>query len=286
MIQPRDFISELKSFASHGANALDKIDSIGKFLTFFTKKVADPFLGSLGTQMYPDFDTKDFDLNKKPPTTTIKITSVDGVVSTLQHWAPAGGITSRTPRLLFVPGASVDHQIFALPTININAVEFFQAAGFEIYCVTHRVGKSPNAVRGYTTYDARLDIQAAFKEIHVRQKSEAPIYVIAHCAGSVALSSGLLDGSIPAKWIGGLTASQVFFNPIFGLFNKIKASLPIPMTKIYQLLAGQWFSCLSTDHDTLVQRLLNQITRLYPVGSPREICNSVVCHRSELVFGR
>ena len=285
-IQPRDFISELKSFESEGPNTVSRLQSAVKFFSFFTKQVASPFLGSLGTQVYPDISMNDFDLNKERPTTTIKIKASDGVVSTLQHWLPARTNSTAAPKVLFIPGASVDHQIFALPTIETNAVEFFQRAGFEIFCVTHRVGKTPVAQRGYTTYDARLDIEAAFREIHVRQGSEAPIYVIAHCAGSVALSSGLLDGTIPSKWLKGLTASQVFFNPIFGLINKIKASLPIPMTKIYSILAGEWYSTVSTENDALVQRLINQVVRLYPVGSKKEVCNSVVCHRSELVFGR
>jgi hypothetical protein len=31
---------------------------------------------------------------------------------------------------------------------------------------------------------------------------------------------------------------------------------------------------------------MNQVLRFYPVGSRKELCNSVVCHRSELAFGR
>lgn len=286
-IQPEDFLSELMTFESQGADTFAKLSSAGKFFSFFTEKVLEPFKGSvIGEQLYPDLSTQDFDLSKKAPDTTIKIKATDDIVSTLQHWLPTHQTSTAAPKLLFIPGASVDHQIFALPTIKKNAVEFFQEAGYEVFCVTHRVGKTPNAQRGFTTYDARLDIQAAFREIHVRQGSEAPIYVIAHCAGSAALSSGLLDGTIPSKWLSGLTASQVFFNPIFGVVNKIKASMPIPMTTLYKLVAGQWFSCISTENDTLVQQLLNQVTRLYPVESTKEICNSVVCHRSELVFGR
>lgn len=284
-IEPQDFAAELSTFTPHGSNLISKAFSTGKFLTFFTKQVLANFLGPLGLMQFPTTTFQGYEVNKKPPIETRKITSVDNVVSTLQRWAPA--TTSSTSRkVLFIPGASVDHQIFALPTIDTNAVEFFQAAGYEVFCLTHRTGKTPNAQRGYTTFDARLDIQAAFEEIHRIQGSEKPIYTIAHCAGSVALSAGLLDGTVKSKWISGLTASQVFFNPMFGTVNKIKASLPIPLTSIYRLLAGNWFSCISTEHDSLIQRLLNQVVRLYPVGSPREICNSVVCHRSELVFGR
>ncbi|KIW32573.1 uncharacterized protein PV07_04103 [Cladophialophora immunda] len=284
-IEPQDFISELSTFTPHGPTMLSKAFSTGKFLTFFTKQVLANFLGPLGIMQFPTTTYRGYEVNKKPPIETRKITSVDRVVSTLQRWAPKDP-SSGDRKVLFIPGASVDHQIFALPTIDVNAVEYFQAAGYEVFCVTHRTGKTPNAQRGFTTYDARLDIQAAFEEIHRIQGSKDPIYTVAHCAGSVALSAGLLDGTIKASWIRGLTASQVFFNPIFGTVNKLKASMPISLTRVYKLLAGSWFSCISTEHDSLIQRLLNQVVRLYPVGSPRELCNSVVCHRSELVFGR
>lgn len=284
-IEPQDFAAELSTFTPHGSSTLSKVFSTGKFLTFFTKQVLANFLGPLGFLQYPTTTYQGYEVNKQPPIETRKVTAVDKIVSTLQRWAPKTPSTSGR-RLLFIPGASVDHQIFALPTIDTNAVEYFQAAGYEVYCVTHRIGKTPNAQRGFTTYDARLDIQAAFQEIHRIQGSDKPIYVIAHCAGSVALSAGLLDGTIQSRWISGMTASQVFFSPIFGTVNRVKATLPIPATKIYRLLAGIWLSCISTEHDSLVQRALNQIARFYPVGSPSELCNSVVCHRSELAFGR
>ncbi|KAK5676539.1 hypothetical protein LTS10_010840 [Elasticomyces elasticus] len=286
-IQPPDFVSELKTFSPVGSNLLSRISSTSKFLTFFTKQIASKFFGSLGQEQWPTASTKGYKTSQQLPSNPIKITSSDGLVSTLQHWLPSSGAPPRVNlKVLFIPGAAVDHQIFALPTIDVNAVEYFQTRGFEVFCITLRVGKTPNAMREYTTFDARLDIRNAFEEIHKLQGSPAPIYVVAHCAGSVALSAGLLDGTIPAQWIQGLTASQVFFNPLFGAVNKLKACSPISMAWIYGTIVGQWFSCISTKHDTLVQRLLNQAAKLYPVGSAKEICNSVVCHWSELVFGR
>ena len=284
-IEPRDFVSELATFTPSGASRWSRLGSTGKFLTYFTEQVLSKFVGSLGLNQYPSTTYEGYETNKEPPYETIKVKSGDDVTSTLQHWLPKNASVN-SGRILLIPGASVDHQIFALPTIDTNAVEFFQNKGFEVFCITHRVGKTPNAQRGYNTFDARLDIKAAFEEIHRIQGSEEPIYVISHCAGSVAFSSGLLDGTIQGSWVKGITASQVFFNPIFGLVNKIKASLPFSMTSIYRLIAGSWFSCVSTEHDTLVQRLLNQAVKLYPVGTTQELCNSVVCHRSELVFGR
>jgi predicted alpha/beta hydrolase len=108
---------------------------------------------------------------------------------------------------LFVPGASVDEQIFALPTIETNAIEFFLGKGYRLYVITHRVGKSEAAKKGYTIYDARLDIKAAMEYVR-NQASQEKMYCIVHCAGSVAFSMGLLDGTIPASWVKGMTASQ------------------------------------------------------------------------------
>jgi hypothetical protein len=97
---------------------------------------------------------------------------------------------------------------------------------------------------------------------------------------------GLLDGTIPASWLLGITASNVFLHPEFARVNSIKARLPLPLTRVYRVLAGNWFDCVSKRHDKLVQRVLNQLLRFYPTGSASELCTSVVCHRSELAFGR
>lgn len=286
-IQPRDFVSELRTFTPSGTSWLARFFSTSKFFSFFTKQLASKFFGPLGSEQWPRTTFRGYETNKKPPAHTWKIKSVDGVLSIIHQWLPATqDLEHPAPTILFIPGASVDHQIFAPPTIRTNAVEYFQKQGFEIFCTTHRVGKTPNAMRDFTTFDASLDIQAAFQKIHELHGSQAPIYVIAHCAGSVALSAGFLDGVVPSRWLTGLTASQVFFNPIFGTVNKVKASLPLPLKRIYRALAGEWFSCVSSEHGSTAQRLLNQVVKLYPVGSMQELCTSVVRHRSELVFGR
>jgi hypothetical protein len=52
------------------------------------------------------------------------------------------------------------------------------------------------------------------------------------------------------------------------------------------MLAGSWFSCNSSPTAPWIQCLLDQILRFYPVASRSEICNSVVCHRLDVPFGR
>jgi hypothetical protein len=104
--------------------------------------------------------------------------------------------------------------------------------------------------------------------------------------GSVAFSAGLLDGTIPADWIQGITCSQVFMNPVWGTLNMAKVLAgPVPLDTLYRRLAGTWFSCSTSPDDTLVQKGINQLLRFYPQAR-REICNNASCHRTTFVFGR
>jgi len=136
----------------------------------------------------------------------------------------------------------------------------------------------------WTTFDARLDICAALRYIR-SVKGNKKIYTIAHCMGSVAFACGLLDGTIPADWILGITCSQVFMNPIWGTVNMLKVLSPVPLEWVYKYFMGNWFSCTSSPDDSLVQRTINQLLRFYPVA-PAELCNNVTCHRGSLIFGR
>ena len=287
LINPAAFGSELATFNSLGSSLFAKARSSAQFLTYFAKQVAGVFLSPFNALQYPKVTTNGY-FNKRPPTATYKLTASDGVPCLMHMWTPTKVSTSPPVQILFIPGAAVDHQIFALPTIKTNAIEYFTSAGYQAFCITHRVGKTMVAQKNYTTFDARLDIQAALIYIRSLQtsSSQTKIYVIAHCAGSIALSMALLDGTVPASWISGITASNVFMNPIFGNVNRVKATLPLPLTTAYRLLVGNWFSTASSHEDTYVQQMLNQVLRFYPTGATSEICNSVVCHRCELVFGR
>jgi len=290
-IQPTDFASEIVTLEPTGTSLYAKAKSTASFLTFFIKQSANIFFAPFSYLSYPTPTFNDYS-NVTTINRTYTLIASDGVHSTMQIWDPIGkGPNDAAPTILFVPGAAVDHQIFALPTIEKNAIDYFREAGYRCFCVTHRVGKTMVAYKGYTTFDARLDILAALTQVRKLQETQtktAPekVYTIAHCAGSVALSIGLLDGTIPAEWIKGITASNVFMTPMFAKVNMIKASQPVPMNGIYSAVVGSWFSCASSKQDGVVQQAINQVLRLYPVGERKEICNSVVCHRSSLVFGR
>ena len=193
-------------------------------------------------------------------------------------WTPTG-VDLHMP-ILLVPGASTDYQIYALPTIAQNFVDYLLQRGYTVFCVNHRVGNTPEAKIGWTTYDARHDIAAATEYI-LKRTGASKIYSVVHCAGAQAMAAGLLDGTI--KGIGGLTASQVFMHPIFARVNQIKAKTDPSMPAIYDKLVGPWFDVTGGDDSSFI---LNQALRFYPEGGFQDVCHSIICHRTELVFGR
>lgn len=290
-IQPKDFYQELQTVGTTGSTTWSRLTSITSFLGYFTKQLSVPFFSTLGLLQWPSIGI-DADSNTTSPSKVVPLVASDGVKTTMLMWNPiqedGKEVFGEAPIILFIAGAATDHTMFALPTIETNAIDYFRTSGYRAYCLTHRVGRTPVAQEGHTPYDARRDIHAALTYIRkvgsTRGNKEPPkVYVVAHCAGSSALACGLLDGTVPADWLKGVTASMVFMNPKFGKINSLVSGFPV---SIYTNLVGPYWDCCSSRNDTLIQRALNQVLRLYPAGDARETCKSVVCHRSELVFGR
>jgi hypothetical protein len=283
-IPPSSFATSMLTLNPTGSSLWAKARSTASFLTYFTKQASGLFLLPLTRLQYPSPTYSGF-ITNTPPVETHKVIASDNVKSMMQRYEPRSMHPSKTTKsILMIPGLAVDHQIFATPTIKHHSVDFFRDKGYRVYVVTTRFGKTMAAEHNWTTFDARLDIRAAIATIREREGNE-PIYLIAHCMGSVALSSGLLDGTIPSHWVKGITASQVFMNPQWSCLNLFKANAPIAIDKIYNALAGHWFSCNSSPDDSFFQRIINQALRLYPVA-PGEMCNSVTCHRTSFTFGR
>jgi hypothetical protein len=282
-MKPSDFFNEIFTLKPSGKNALARVQSTFDFITYFAKQSASLFLAPFTFQQYPAVTYTGY-INDTSPSETYKIVASDGV-NTLLHMWESTNPAIETKTIFMVPGASVDQQIFALPTIEVNAVNYFTRAGYRVYVTVHRICQLMVAENNWTTYDSRLDIRACLELIRKREGTEK-IYTICHCMGAVAYSSGLLDGTIPASWIKGITCSQVFFNPIWATLNLVKASSgPIPFDKLYSFFGGSWFSCSSSKSDSYFQQALNQLLRFYP-DERKEICNNVSCHRCSLVFGR
>ncbi|CAG8962220.1 hypothetical protein HYFRA_00005273 [Hymenoscyphus fraxineus] len=282
-IKASDFFSEIFTLKPSGRNILARLHSTASFMGYFARQSASLFLAPLVYQQYPTVTYKGY-INNTSPDRTIKITASDGVETKLQVWEPRNPRVE-TKNLFMIPGASVDHQIFALPTIEVNAVNYFTQAGYRVFVTVHRICQLKIAEDRWTTFDSRLDIRACFEKIRAEYGKEK-VYTIAHCMGSVAYACGLLDGTIPADWVLGISCSQVFFNPIWSALNMAKVLVgPIPFDKIYKMFGGNWFSCQSTKDDSYFQQFINQLLRFYP-DTRKEICNNVSCHRCSLVFGR
>jgi hypothetical protein len=236
--------------------------------------------------------------DKVEPRSVIKLKAADGVTSTLRMWEPIqahsnnGAIAHDT---LLVPGTAVSHWMYASPYIKQNAIEYFTQKGYRCWIITPRFAKQQPDLDGkthsWTAYDGRLDVAAALAEIKRynadRSTQHLPPYVIAHCAGSLALASALLSGTIHKSAISGLTVSQNFLHPVLQPLNELKARTPL--TRLYRLIAGDWFPIAQSKEQAssnILQSMLDTVLRFYPVGSREEICNSPICHRCELAFGR
>jgi choline dehydrogenase-like flavoprotein len=282
-IRPLDFISEIFTLSPSGRNILSKLSSTLSFMGFFARQSASLFLAPFASQEYPTVTYTGY-INDTSPDETIKVSASDGVQTLLHVWE-SRNMDIEPMNILMIPGASVDQQIFALPTIEVNAVNYLTRAGYRVFVCVHRICQVAAAERSFTTYDSRLDIRACYEWIH-EHYSPDPVYTIAHCMGSVAYSCGLLDGTIKKEWVRGISCSQVFMNPIWSPLNMAKVEVgPVPFDKLYRMTGGHWFSCSSSRNDSYFQQLVNQVLRFYP-DDRKEMCNNVSCHRCSLVFGR
>lgn len=295
----KSFVDQLWTINVSGPNFVEQRRILVEFLWHFSSHLMRVFVSPLAPLRYPGDGRSPIAQEvaigpKKQPAMQVTLKAVDGAPSTLRMWDPVNqGADSTVPNVLFVPGTAVSHLIFASPYMPENAIEHFTAKGYSCWCLTTRFGKQnhPDPPHAWTSYDARFDIAAALTYIKYynagsSSTSRAP-YIIAHCSGSLALATALLDGTVDKTSLSGLTASQNFLHPILQPLNETKARLPL--TKLYRLIAGGWLSLDITrqqSSQSLVQSALDALLRFYPLSSRREICTSSVCHRCNLVFGR
>jgi len=297
-----NFVDQMRTMATSGHDIYGQRTFLIHFFKTFASGLLRHFLSPFAPLQYPeDHDAvqeahESYD--KVEPRAVIKLRAIDGVTSTLRMWEPIQGHSnneSTAHDILLVPGSGVSHWIFASPYITRNAVEYFTQNGYRCWCITTRFGKqhhsSDDKAHSWTGYDGRLDIAAALAEIERynvdRSTHCLPPYVVAHCVGSLALASALLSGTIHKSAISGITASQIFLHPVLQPLNELKARTPL--TRLYRLIAGDWFPITQSKEQAsgnIVQSMLDTLLRFYPVGSRDEICNSPICHRCDLAFGR
>jgi hypothetical protein len=281
----RNFLKEMQTFGANDSSKPRMIISLTRFLTFFLSKTIKYAVSPFQPLEYPD--TSKSDNLRKPTPKIVTLTAKDGVKTTMKIWEPQPGTVKHSMPILFVPGASVDEQVYSCPTIPINTVDYFTSLGYRCYVLIVRFGMTPEAKKGYTCYDARWDIKAAVDYVRA-QEDERKLYAVVHCLGSISTSIALLTGIVKADWIQGMTVSQVFCNLRYSKDNMFKARHPSLM-RAYRAIGGDWFPSESSPEDLTSspqQFLVDQILRFYPMGSTAEICNNSACHRTSLVFGR
>jgi hypothetical protein len=223
-LSPRKFVSELSSLrCSPRISFVQKAFVKARFLSFFTRNLISYFLSPLRSLQYHQSIRVHFEDWKKTKPDEIRIQASDGVEFCVKMWGPSPLVPSKSTPIVFVPGAAVDHQMFSLPTIPVNTIDYFTSQGYRCYVPVLRFGIGSEARNGWTVFDARLDVKAALEYVKAKENNRK-IYAIVHCLGSIATATALLQGDIDATWFCGMTCSQVFTDLIYSNGNKFKAS--------------------------------------------------------------
>lgn len=218
-----DFVSELLSMrCSPSTGYVQRFCAKIRFLSFFSRNILSYVLSPLRPLQYDERTHLSLeDREKSRPIETL-LQSSDGVEFQMKRWEPLPHVTPMKTPIVLIPGASVDDRVFSLPTIPINTIDYLTAQGYRCYVPVLRFGIADEAKKGWTVFDARLDVKAALEYVRVREDNQK-IYAIVHCLGSIATATALLNGDLEASWLCGMTCSQVFTDLIYSKDNNFKA---------------------------------------------------------------
>ncbi|OAQ98045.1 hypothetical protein LLEC1_04478, partial [Akanthomyces lecanii] len=148
-IKLRKFMKQLSTINATGEHRWERHKQVLDLSRHFARQMASQFLLPLAPLQYAVAKPLGGFSNPTEPTATYKIVAMDGVITKLLMWEPDPrhvprdifGAPVPIENLFMIPGASVDHQIFALPTIPTNAVNFFTRAGYRVFIIVHRIGR-------------------------------------------------------------------------------------------------------------------------------------------------
>jgi hypothetical protein len=288
-----DFQKQMRTFRTTKPFNLTLVLALIRFFLTFMYHTSLYFFRPFVPMRFPRTSTPTNIDSKQPVSTSCKIKARDGVQTILDIYEPhplqdqveSSNNTSNLPPVLFMPGITgtmTTHTLFALPLIRCNLVDYFTQRGHRCYVLTPRWSCDPAVAEESTVFDVRLDVAAAVQ--YVRKHEPQKPYVVAHCQGSVALCMALLDGIIRRDQLLGVTANSVFMSQVFGYWNWFKGRTTL-IIQLYETLFGSYFPVGSDQSNGLLQRVLDQILRFYPVGHSRDICTSTACHRTSFAFG-
>lgn len=287
-----NFITQVKTFQSIERLNFIRILAFITFLVYFTHQIIVFFFRPFAPKSFPrkpqELATK---WKKIEPSKSFEVTAADGVSTLLEMYEPSDTILEMgkgldLPPVLFLPGVTgvdTEFNLYALPFVRCNMLDYFTRRGHSCYVLTQRGNWKWDVAGKCTVFDSRLDVAAALQSVNMREPRKP--YVVAHCQGSVALAMGLLDGTIPRDHVLGVTANSVFMHQVFGYWNSVKGATTF-LISLYELLAGTFFPVATERKEkNPFQRLLDVLLRFYPVQHRRDICTSTACHRTSFGFG-
>ena len=216
-IRPSDFISQIMTMTPTASSLLKKGNiAPPAFSLYFTRKSLSLFLTPFTPRQYPSVTYTGY-INDTPPDASFVIVARDSVKSRMHMWESTNA-DLETRNVIMIPGAAVDHQIFTLPTIRFNAVNYLTRRLSSLHPrsphrAAHDCAEQLDDLRRATRSTGMPRVYPRARRIQPRQRPGEHSSGLSHCMGSVSFSTGLLDGTIPAQWILGITASQVFMNP-------------------------------------------------------------------------
>ncbi|KAF2848065.1 FAD/NAD(P)-binding domain-containing protein [Plenodomus tracheiphilus IPT5] len=218
----RGFTDEILSFRSTPKVTIKKhIFEQMAFMKFFAQNLA-RYEFSLFRPLLFNSKMGTINLYENPKPRHTWVTAEDGVRFPLKIWDPLPHVVPKLTPIVLIPGAAVNEQIFSLPTIPTNTIDYFTSRGYRCYIPILRFGIPEEAKKGWTVFDARIDVKAALQYIRDQEKGRK-IYAIVHCLGSIAMASALLAGDADVTWLCGMTSSQVFTDLIYSRDNEYKA---------------------------------------------------------------
>ena len=235
-LSPKDLFFQLLSLRCNpDTKYMQQLCTKLRFLGSFARKVVPYTLSPLRALRYSDIECFNANFADRMEPIETWVESTDGVRIRIKKWEPTTRHTSTKMPIVLIPGASVDDQIFSLATIPTNTIDYLTSLGHRCYVPILRFGICDEAKKGWTVFDARLDVKAALQYIREKEGNR-PVYAIAHCLGSIALATALLHGDVEANWLSGLACSQVFTDLVYSKDNDFKARHQ-SLIKVYKVRA-------------------------------------------------
>lgn len=274
-ILPQDFMHQLTTIhATNATNALARIEAEARFGHFFAGILFDVYGGifAKATVFNPDAPPRSKRALRVSAPEVFFFNTNDDVQLKLTRYkgGPKGPV-------IFLHGLGVSSFIFAVDTIETNMLEFFFAAGFDVWLLDSRASIDlPSSSTQFTADDvATKDYPAAIE--HVRAVTgAATVQMLAHCYGATTLSMALCAG---LKAVRSAVISQISTHIIPPTVNRIRTGLHIP-----DFLSAMGIKALDAYTDThadWLSMLYDKALALYPI---RERCQDPVCHRITFMY--